>query len=257
MLWFFGLQTCCFSVHGLPLYLHIFTSKVLRRDQLRLKNQDTEEDGEPTKKKRGKGKGKGRGKGKGAKGSKGKGKGKKAQSKDSNGQGRPKAAKAKASKEEDEAPGQSAASAKPSRSRKTPATKAPAMPEIEPPQSLPEDIPSAEPAAAKAKARARVQKKSSEQPCKKAKTEKGAAGPSMSEKDSEGLPKTWARRRRPKTEAGALKWDTLRAVFISDVQRALSSKVSSHEDKCSLAVALLHNLYRSIFQVLNQRCSKC
>lgn len=40
---------------------------------------------------------------------------------------------------------------------------------------------------------------------------------------------TWARRRRPKTEDGALKWDTLRSIFISNIRPSLS-KSSTHED---------------------------
>ena len=42
--------------------------------------------------------------------------------------------------------------------------------------------------------------------------------------------KTWARRSRPKSSAGALKWDTLKAVFIRDVRPCLRSNVSAHEE---------------------------
>lgn len=44
----------------------------------------------------------------------------------------------------------------------------------------------------------------------------------------DGVPATWARRRRPKTTEGALKWDTLRAVFIEQIKPHLSA-VSVHE----------------------------
>lgn len=43
-------------------------------------------------------------------------------------------------------------------------------------------------------------------------------------------PKTWARRSRPKSSAGALKWDTLKAIFIQDVKPCLRSNVSVHEE---------------------------
>ena len=40
---------------------------------------------------------------------------------------------------------------------------------------------------------------------------------------------TWARRRRPTNEAGALKWDTLKAVFATDIRPSLTY-ASVHED---------------------------
>lgn len=45
---------------------------------------------------------------------------------------------------------------------------------------------------------------------------------------------TWARRRRPKTSQGALKWDTLRHVFLSEIKPVLaatSAPCSMHEDQ--------------------------
>ena len=51
-------------------------------------------------------------------------------------------------------------------------------------------------------------------------------------------PSTWARRRRPKSEAGALKWDTLRAVF-TEVIRPHLSVFSAHEDFANTEVISL------------------
>ena len=53
-------------------------------------------------------------------------------------------------------------------------------------------------------------------------------GSEVEKKEEEGFPTTWARRRRPKTEQGALKWDTLRAVFIEHIKPHLSA-ISVHE----------------------------
>ena len=47
------------------------------------------------------------------------------------------------------------------------------------------------------------------------------------------LPATWARRRRPQTGPGMLKWDTLRNVFIKDIRPLLTSCISYHEDRVS------------------------
>ena len=137
-----------------------------------------------------KGKGRGRGRGKG----KGKGKGR--------GKGKAKAkAKAQATKPSPKKP---SPKAKASSSKRT--------------KKAPEEI---------SEERSKDQETASKR--RKSKESKGddkAVADGVADADSN---LTWARRRRPKSEFGALKWDTLKAVFNEDIRPSLTYP-SIHED---------------------------
>ena len=62
------------------------------------------------------------------------------------------------------------------------------------------------------------------------KTSKAKKTETENSEPEKSLPATWARRRRPQSGPGMLKWDTLRDVFISDVRPYLTSCISYHED---------------------------
>ena len=156
-------------------------NKLLRRQQLRLKNAAEAED--PTSK-AGKGKGRGRGK-------KGKGKGK--------GRGRGNGGNSKPS------PKKAAPKAKASASKGKVKT------------------PQVEISGERTKDKEKVD-------TKRRKTEESEAKGAVDDGSSGNV--TWARRRRPKSEFGAIKWDTLKAVFTEHIRPRLTYS-SAHEDNFS------------------------
>ena len=81
----------------------------------------------------------------------------------------------------------------------------------------------------KSKAKAKsVKAKDSEMAAKKGAGEEIEAEKPEGSKDSK--PKTFARRNRPKTEFGGLKWDTLQKVFNDRIRPSVSSQ-STHQDR--------------------------